>query len=536
VRAWRVVGALIALLIFVFAFLPLLSALRSAHLPEMFEEESLEALRASLSLGGLVVCVAVPVGAAIAWLIERTDTFSSDQSRARALAFFSVPVAIPPYLLGIAWLLLGNGKSGLLNRGFSWIDLYGLDGMVLVLATSSYPFALLAVRSSLLRADPSLEEAARVSGAGPWRVLTGVTLPLVVPAIAASAGLVLVFTLAAFGVPYLFGENRLYVLTTRIYQFVTLGGEKMMDRAASLALLLLMISVAAQALLSAWARRRSSVQVSGKTARRSLVLLGKARTPLRAALLVLGTVFILVPLLTIAWTSLVRTFADPLVLSDHHWRAVLGRAETLRAFSHSIVLALGTGILVAVIGLLVARIGGPLASLAAAPYSVPGTVLAIGMILTFSQELRVIAFEQVTFAFRLPGTLWMLLIAYAVKHLAFGVRGASTALAQIHPSLEEAARTSGAGSMRSFYDVILPLIAPAAVASFLIAALTCLSELTMSVLLFGANTETAGTLLFELQSYSDPPAAAVVATLVIITAIAGDAAVRAIERRKRSTT
>lgn len=533
-RTWRLFAAAIAFLLFVFAFLPLVAALRSAELPEIAEPESLRALGGSLALGTLVMLIAVPVGAAIAWLIERTDAFASDRARIRALAFFSVPVAIPPYLLGMAWLLLGNGKSGLLNRGGAFLDLYGLDGMVLVLATSSYPFALLAVRASLLRADPSLEEAARVSGAGPWRVLTSVTLPLVTPAIAAAAGLVLVFTLAAFGVPYLFGENKFYVLTTRIYQFVTLGGEQMMERAAALALVLLAVSVAAQGVFSWWARRRSSVQVSGKTARRSLVLLGPARTPLRIALLVFGTVFIAVPLVTIIWTSMVRTFADPTVLSDHHWRAVLGRAETARAFSHSIVLALGTGAIVAVIGILVARIGGPLSTLASAPYSVPGTVLAIGLILTFSQELRVIVLDRMTLAFHLPNTLWMLLVAYAVKHLAFGVRGASTALAQLHPSLEEAARTSGAGPLRAFKDVILPLIAPAAVASFLIVALTCLSELTMSVLLFGANTETTGTLLFELQSYSDPPAAAVVATMVIIVAIAGDAAVRAIERRKRT--
>ena len=79
-------------------------------------------------------------------------------------------MAIPPYLLGMAWLLLGNGRTGLLNRWTPLFDLYGFDGMVLVLATSTYPFVLLAVRAALVRADPSLEEAARVSGARPtWR-------------------------------------------------------------------------------------------------------------------------------------------------------------------------------------------------------------------------------------------------------------------------------------------------------------------------------------------------------------------------------
>jgi iron(III) transport system permease protein len=541
--AWLLLAAAMLALLAAFAFTPLFFVLRSARFAELEEPGAREALANTLILGLAVVAIAVPVGTVLAWLIERTDVLPTDRLRTTALALFAIPVAIPPYLLGIAWVLLGNGQSGLLNRAGRWLDLYGLDGMVLVLATSSYPFALLAVRAALLRADPSLEEAARVSGAGPRRVLTSVTLPLVLPAIAAAAGLVFMFTVAGFGVPYLFGTSGtslFRVLTTRIYQLVTLGGEEMLERAAALAIVLLAVSALAQLAADRIARRRSTVQVSGKTARPSLVRLGSARLPIRLAMATFALAFIALPIATIVWTSLIKTFADPTALTIGHWRAVLSRAETLRAFSHSVALAIGAGTIVAMTGLLIARIarigglfGRTLASAAAAPYSVPGTVLAIGLILAFALELRLVLVDRLTFALHLPGTLWMLLVAYAVKHLAFGVRGVGAALEQIHPSLEEAARTCGAGSMRAFRDVIFPLIAPAAIAAFLIVALTCLSELTMSVLLFGARTETAGTLLFELQSYSDPPAAAVVATLVVITAIAGDALVRALEKRRR---
>ncbi len=74
-------------------------------------------------------------------------------------------------------------------------------------------------------------------------------------------------------------------------------------------------------------------------------------------------------------------------------------------------------------------------------------------------------------------------------------------------------------------------MSPAVAAAFIVVALPCLSELTMSVLLFGANTETAGTLLFELQSYADPPAASVVASLVVLVAIAGDFLARRLQAR-----
>jgi iron(III) transport system permease protein len=267
------------------------------------------------------------------------------------------------------------------------------------------------------------------------------------------------------------------------------------------------------------------------------VRLGSARTASRCGVGAFFAVFVAIPLATIAFTSFSATFADPTDLTSSHWSNVLGRDETTGAFLRSIGLASAAGAAVAVIGFAIARvaaIGGRRLALlpiaASLPYAVPGTVLAIGLILAFALEWRVIVAERVTFALYLPGTLAMLMIAYAVKHLAFGVSTSRAALEQIHPSLEEAARVSGRGPLGATRDVILPLVAPSIAAAFLLVALPCLSELTMSVLLFGADTETAGTLLFELQSYADPPAASVVATLILIVAIGGDALVRRLRR------
>jgi iron(III) transport system permease protein len=543
---WISVFVLTALALIAFAFAPLSLVLRDGLgaplLRELGDPEARGAWLNTVVLSVAVTAAAVPIGALLAWLIERTDLLRDDRSRARWTALLALPLAVPPYLLAMSWALLGNGRNGLLNRISTnpWIDLYGLDGAIMVLASAAYPFALLSVRAALTRADPSLEEAARVSGARPHRVLLDVTLPLVMPAMTASAGLVFVFASAAFGVPYLLGslaEPPVMFLTTRIYQYTNLGGKEMLARSAALAVLLLSTSVLAQAFASWVAKRRSTVQVGGKAARPSLVRLGAWRNPSRAVVAAFALIFIATPLGTIAFTSFSATFADPADLTLEHWRAVLARKETLRAFTHSILLAALAGAIVAVLGLVLARLaaiggrtGRALASLAAAPYAVPGTVLAIGLIFAFAYEYRLIVLEQITFALYLPGTLAILLIAYAVKHLAFGVRGARAALEQIHPSLEEAARISGAGSVRSVVDVILPLVWPSVAAAFVLVALPCLSELTMSVLLFGAGTETSGTLLFELQSYASPPAASVIATLVVLVALGGDAIARRLQR------
>lgn len=546
---WLLVFAGTAVALAAFAFAPLAVVLRSALThgaaplaAELFEPATHTAWLNTLFLALLVTSAAVPVGTGLAWLVERTDLVRSDRARTRLVALLSLPLAVPPYLLAMSWALLGNGRNGLLNRlsETPWIDLYGMDGTVLVLASAAYPFVMLAVRAALVRADPSLEEAARVSGAAPASVLFHVTLPLVLPAIAASAGLVFVFATAAFGVPYLMGsvaDPPVMFLTTRIFRFTTLGGPDSLERAAALAIFLLGTSLAAQWLATRVAKRRSTVQVSGKSSRPSLLRLGGLRRPAAVGLATFITVLILVPLSTIAFTSFSSNFADPTVLTTDHWSTVLSRQETTGAFLNSILLALGAGAIVAVLGLILARLslvggraGSALASLAAAPYAVPGTVLAIGLILTFAVEYRLIVLDRITFALYLPGTLGMLVVAYAVKYLAFGVRGARAALEQVHPSLEEAARTSGAGSVRAVIDVILPLVSPSVAAAFLLVALPCLSELTMSVLLFGAGTETAGTLLFELQSYANPPAASVVATLVVLIAVAGDTLARRLQR------
>jgi iron(III) transport system permease protein len=538
---WLAASALVLGSVALFALLPLAVIFRvgaSSLFEELAEPATRSALGNTLIISILVTAVSVPLGSLMAWVVERTDALPTDRARARAAALLSLPLAIPPYLLAMAWALLANGRNGLVNRLFSHpiADVYGIAGIVLVLSSSAYPFALLAVRAMLVRADRSLEEAARTSGAGPVRVLIDVTLPLVIPAIAASSGLVFVFSAAAFGVPYLLGsaaEPPVAVLTTRIYHFTTLGGPGTLERAGALSLVLLAASVVAQGAAGWVARRRTTIQVSGKASRIAPLELGSIRPLVRALLAIVASVFVLLPIAAIAWTSLSKSFADPWALTGRHWTHVLGRSETVRAFSHSVALALGTGAIVAVAGVVIARtskVGGRrtewLASISALPYAVPGTVLAIGLILTFAREIRVVVLEALTLVLHLPGTLALLLVAYTVKYLAFGVRGARAALDQLHPSLEEAARISGAGPVRSAVDVVVPLIAPAIGAAFILAALPCLSELTMSVLLFGAKTETAGTLLFELQSYSDPPAGAVVATLVVIVAIAGDAIVR----------
>jgi iron(III) transport system permease protein len=161
----------------------------------------------------------------------------------------------------------------------------------------------------------------------------------------------------------------------------------------------------------------------------------------------------------------------------------------------------------------------PLEVLAGAPYATPGTVLALGLIVAFSRDLRFVAFDRVALVLTLGNTSWMLLVAYSVKHLAFGTRNASDALAQVDDSLTEAARLSGAGRWRAFFDATVPQLRSPLIAAFVVTFLTCVTELTLSVLLTPTGQDVLGTLLFELQSYADPGSAAVIACAFVMLVV-----------------
>ncbi len=155
------------------------------------------------------------------------------------------------------------------------------------------------------------------------------------------------------------------------------------------------------------------------------------------------------------------------------------------------------------------------------PYAVPGTVLALGLVLSFSRDVRLVVADRFAFVLALANSLWLVGLAYVVKHLALGTRNAAEGLARADPSLAEAARLSGAGPLRAFKDATLPQLRPALTAAFTVTFLACATEMTMSVLLVPTGKDLLGTLLFETMSYADPNGAAVLACAFVLLVAAG---------------
>lgn len=499
-------------------------------------------------LGSAFVALAVgaPLGAALARL---------DLAGKRILGTLLVlPLAAPPYVLAMAWIALASPRAGWINRiALDWglpplVDIYGMPGIIWVLGLSLYPFVLLPTRAALESADPSLEEAARIGGAGPVRSFVTGSLPVAAPAIAAGTLTAFLGAISAFGVPYLLGvatERPVLVATTRIYQAMSLGAEADVRSSIAMCVILLLLAFAATFAAERAARARS-LSTKG---RRPRSLDAPVLTRVATACTWLFTLIaVALPMGATLLAALTKRFADPPGpgnLTFDQFTTVLSKADTRSALLNSALLATVSATLIVVAGLSVAflrrrgrgspLVGTALSRMAELPYAVPGSVLALALLLTFSQEIRFIFLERVTIAVSFLGTLWLLLVAYVVKYLAFGVRSADNAIVAVDPTLEEAARISGAGPGRAFLDVSLPLARSALLAAWILAFLPAATELTMSVLLAGPRSQVLGTLLFELSSYADPPSAAVLGCIALALVVAADVLLRRITERPETT-
>jgi iron(III) transport system permease protein len=497
---------------------------------------TVRALHGTLLTSTGAAAMAFVLGLPLAVLFERTDL----PGRRALSAAFTLPTAIPPYIWCMGWIALANPKAGFLNRvlGEASFDVYSTAGIAFVLGGAGLPLVMLPAAAVLARIDPSLEEAARVCGAGPLRTLLAVPVRLSLPAAASGAALVFLYAAASFGVPYLLGVTATPptpTLTTRIYSQMLMGPSGLWT-ATALSLLLLLVAVVVLGASRVLGRAGRTALLSGKGLKQRQLQLGRWRAPLALAAGSTAVLLIAAPLAAVATASL-TTPAGALTAS--HWGRVLADARTLDATWRSLTLALAAALVVTLVGLALAMIrkrsvalGRAAELLAAWPYAVPGTVLAIALLVAFSRDLRFVFFERFALVLALANTLWLLLLAWIAKHLAFGTRNAAEGLARVDPSLGEAARVSGAGPARAFVDAVLPQLSAPLFAAFTLTFLTCATELTLAVLLVPAGSDVLGTLLFELQSYADPASAAVIACAFVLLVLAVLALRAAVTARK----
>lgn len=482
-------------------------------------ENTIKAIKNTLMVSSCVGFLCLMLGVPLSWILTRTDLPMKKNFR----SWFCLPYAIPPFVGAIGWIILANPTSGVLNQWFGLhLNIYTFWGLVWVETSFLFTFVLLTSLTILDRMDSSLEEAARLSGGNGLRVFIDIALPLLKPAIISGFILSCLSTAASFGVPALIGgPARIYLMTTQIYTYQRMGtidGVQMsIAVSALLGLSTLVLLYGSQYFLGL----NKNYTVGGKTSRPSLVPLSSFKIPIFIILSVLLFVILIVPIFGVLLSALSPvqgSWSISHLSLSNFTRVLFQTEETVRALSQSLMLGIAAAIICTIFAFFfnyflirTKWFGRSLASIfVSIPFSTPGTVLALAIILSFSRGFFGIGPS-------LYNTLWIILLAYIVKYMSLSLKTIGDAYQQIHPSLEEAARISGAGWWAIMCTIYWPLLASALMASAFLVFMPVLSELTMTILLTGPGLDTIGPLIFQFQEYSDVGGggAAVLSTIVI---------------------
>lgn len=468
--------------------------------------ETFSLLRNTLAFAFGSAILALVIGTALAYLNERTDAPFRRLLTISAL----VPLIIPSILYAPAWIFLGSQNIGLLNNviesvtGMRPFDVYTIPGMIWVQSLHAAPIAYLLMSAAFRAADPSLEEAARVAGLSRMRVFWGITLPMVRPAVAGSALILLIQGLEVFEIPAILGlPGDVYVMTSRLY---SLYQEFPIDYPAvgaiGVALLLIaMLGVGVSARLGGSIRQTASI--TGKAFRPRREPLGKARPWFGALVMTYFVVAVVLPVVTLFYSSFLRRYQQPSLdafsaMSIDNYVDVFSRESIYGAFVNTILVAVGA----ATVGMLLTTVAAwvvvrtkirgrrLLDTLAFMPIVIPGLVIGVALLIVY---LRV--------PLPIYGTLLILLIAYTTRFLPYGMRYAVASMSTISRELEESSQVSGARWWTTMRSVLIPLAMPGIVAGWIYILIISFRELQSSILLYSPGQEVVSVLIF--QEYMD---------------------------------
>jgi iron(III) transport system permease protein len=465
----------------------------------------------SLAVAAVSTVLTVAVALVLAYAVTRTTVPGKRFVSLMAL----LPLISPPFLVSLAFILL-LGRNGVVTRGLGldW-SIYGFHGIVLAQVFTFLPQAYLLLANVLGNIDTALEEAAENLGAGPLTTLRRVTMSLARPGLASAALVVFILCMTDFGNPILVG-GRYNVLATEIYAQVI--GMSNFASAATMSVVLIVPCLVAYFLNASWVGTRSYVTVTAaaRTALRPTPAPVRWTLAVVAGALALFIAFIyaLIPL-----GSFVRLWGSDWSLSLAHY-AFKSSAEGAWPVWNSVQLAVAAGLVGTALALVTAylverqraSLGGPavrlIEALSLLPAALPGTVVGVGYILAFNVPPVL-----------LTGTIWILVTSVVFWKFPVAVLAGINALKQIDPAIEEAAVSLGAGPLRTFTRVVLPLLTGTAFSMFVYFFINGMVTVSAVIFLIYPGFNLASVAILNQVENGYPGAACALGTIILAIVI-----------------
>lgn len=485
------------------------------------DPDFLEVVANSLVFAALSTVIAQVIGVVLAVLIGRTDM----PGRRVVSSVVLWPLFLSPLLLSMGWFIL-YGPAGYVTQAVSFVtgasfwNLYTIAGMSVVAGVAQAPVTVLYCLASASLADARMEDAARSCGAGPWRTLRHVTLPMLLPAIMISAVLNFMNALESLSIPFIFGQPAgIRMFMTYIYEEFFLGlvpDYGLIGAAAVILLVIIALLIKLQKAMLGDVRRFNSV--GGKASRSRLLPLGGLRWPAFALAAAYLVVAVVLPLGAVVLRACVP-FLSPLVpirdmIGLDNFREVFASTSALRAISNTVLISLLAATLGTVLAALVSLVSTRssfryrrlLEYIALFPRAVPGMIAGVGF-------LYLLMFVPMIGWMR--NSIWIIVLAYASRALPSAIGAIGPSITKISPDLDRAARVVGADWWMSMRIVMFRLIAPALFASFALLFISFTKEYSTAIFLVAPGSEVLGVSILQSWNQGAAGVASALATIQI---------------------
>jgi iron(III) transport system permease protein len=456
------------------------------------------------------------IGVPLAWVTVKTDMPGRRLVEIAAI----LPFFTSTFIGALAWIFLGNPTNGLLKLWLGLpVNVYSLGGIVWVTGLYMAPYIYLFTSAALRNMDTSYEEASFMAGAGLFRTLTRVTLPLVFPALMSGMSLVLVISLDIFGVAAILGfPARISVLATDVFVNASLVPPAF-GRAAVEGLSLIAIAALLLYLQNRYLSKRSYTVVSGRGFRVRLYSLGRWSPFVLALCMLYLLIAVILPLLVLIKSSF-QVYPTPYfrAFTLANWEAFFQSEEVVGALVHSFYLSIFgatlTVLFTAVVAYVIHRSQMPgrrlLEYVTSIPVGTPGIVMGLGIMWAY-------------ITWPLWGTVWILVLAYMTLFMPYGVRALGAAFVQIHAELEESSRVHRASWFMTFRRVVLPLLRSSISSTWILLFIIFIREISTAVLLTSVNTLVFPVLIFQewtAGNFNVMSAGALLLSGIILTVVA----------------